>query len=154
MSTLIQGPQLLEIAFGRVVYRAAALLPGTATGNIFTISGGRILVTALFGHAATIAPATTNTLKVSTLPTSGTGADLTTAVSVASKEAGSHVSLTNAVGGALIVGNAGTPPSVIPGFIVNPGAITITTTGTAATGTWDWVLGYLPLDPGAAAAAA
>lgn len=154
MASILQGPQLRLIDRGITVKRATALLPATTTGNIFTIGGGKVMVASLLGVCDVVSPATTNTLKISTLATGGTGADLSTAVSVASKEVGSTISLTNVVGGALLVQNAGTPASMLLPFVLNPGSITITTTGTAATGTWSWYLQYVPLDDAAYVAAA
>lgn len=154
MASLLQGTQVRLLHRGITLKRATALLPATGTGAIFVVSAGRILVTGFLGCADVASPATTNTLKVSTLATGGTGADLSTAVSVASKEAGSTISLTNVVGGALLVQNAGTPASLLSPFVLNPGSITVTTTGTAATGTWSWYLQYVPLDDNAYAAAA
>jgi hypothetical protein len=157
MSNILAGPQLRKLNEGLKVTRKAALLPATTTGNIFTVTGGRILVTGFYGLAVTASPSTTNTLKVSLAPTSGTGADLCTAVSVASKEAGSQILLPDPVasGSNLVVttagGNAAAPTHA---FVVPAGTITLTTTGTAATGTWQWDLTYVPLDDGAAVAAA
>lgn len=154
MASPIQGTQLRLLDRGYQIKRATALLPATTTGNIFIIGGGKVMVNGLLGVCDVASPSTTNTLKISTLATGGTGADLSTAVSVASKEAGSTISLTNVVGGALLVQNAGTPASTLLPFVLNPGSITITTTGTAATGTWSWYLQYVPVDDAAYVTAA
>jgi hypothetical protein len=127
--------------------RAAALLPQTATGSIFTITGGPVRVDTFFGLVVTATPATVNTLQVKNTPASGTPLNLSTAVSVASLEIGSHASLTDAAGGALIVGNAGTAPRPLdPGFVLNVGALQLVTTGSAATGTWVWYMLWTPLE--------
>src|SRR6266496_1180365 len=135
----------MSILYQNRVKRVAALLPAAATASIFTIGGGPVLVEAFFVLVVAATPATANALTVRNTPTSGTPLNLSTSVSVASLEAGSHVSLTDAAGGALIVGNAGTAPRPLhPGFVLNPGALQLTTTGTAVTGTWEWYLVYMP----------
>lgn len=157
MANFVEGYQLRKLVLGQKVTRAAALLPATATANIFTVTGGRVMITSFCGLAVVVSPATTNTLKVSVAPTTGTGADLCTAVSVASKEAGSQILLPDPVasGSNLVVVTAGgNAPVSSHRFMVPTGTITLTTSGTAATGTWQWDLTYVPLDDGAAVAAA
>jgi hypothetical protein len=157
MANYLSGKALRRLVLGEKVTRAAALLPATTTGNIFTVTGGRVLITSFLGVAVTASPATTNTLKVSVAPASGTGADLCTAVSVASQQAGSQILLPDPVAAAsnLVVTTAGgNAPTSAHGFVVPAGTITLTTTGTAATGTWQWDLTYVPIDDGAAVAAA
>lgn len=157
MANYLAAKQLRRLVYGEKVTRAAALLPATGTGNIFTVTGGRVLITSFFGVAVTASPATTNTLKVSVAPTSGTGADLCAAVSVASKEAGSQILLPDPVasGSNLVVATAGGNAAASGhAFVVPVGSITLTTSGTAATGTWQWDLTYVALDDGAAVAAA
>lgn len=141
---------------GFVVVRAAALLPQSATAAIFNVNNGKVLITGLVGHCAVLSPATVNTLKLTGTPTVGTAVDYCTAVSVASKEAGSLIGLPNpvAAGSSLVVGNAGTPITNPDGFVAQAGTITLTTSGSAATGTWDWTLSYIPLDPTASVSAA
>lgn len=157
MANFVSGKSLRRLVLGEHVVRPAALLPATGTGNIFTVTGGRVLITSFLGVAVTASPSTTNTLKASIAPTTGTGADLCTAVSAASKEAGSQILLPDPVasGSNLVVttagGNAATP---VHGFVVPAGTITLTTSGTAATGTWQWDLTYVPIDDGASVGAA
>ncbi len=137
------------------VARAAALQPQTATAAIFTITGGKVLVTSMFGEVVVATPATTNTLAVSGAPTSGTAVVWASAISTASKEAGSVLYLPATVGGALAVANAGGGASLGPSsFVGQIGSISLTTTGSAATGTIKWTLTYVPLDQGARVVAA
>ena len=46
MTTMIANASVREICLGINVSRATAALPATALGNIFTISGGRIIAQA------------------------------------------------------------------------------------------------------------
>jgi hypothetical protein len=155
MTTVISGASYKAFILGKSVDRAAALQPATGQAAIFTVSGGKILVTSLIGEVVVATPATTNTLKVTGNPTSGTDVDWTTATSTASKEVGAIISLPVTAGGALVVANAGGGNAAFAaGFVGQVGTIDLVTTGTAATGTIKWTLTYVPLDAGATVAAA
>ncbi len=155
MSVLDPSAGLAKSVLGQKVTRSAALLPQTTQAAIFTVAGGKVLVTSLIGEVVTAMPATTNTLKVTGNPTSGTDVDWTTATSPASKEAGSVISLPVTAGGALVVANAGGGNAVAPtGFVAQIGTIDLVTSGSAATGTVKWTLTYVPIDTGATVTAA
>lgn len=63
----------------RVSAAAADLLDGT-TSNVFTVAGGRVLVTALYGVVSVAAvDAAANTLKFQANPTTGTASDMSAA---------------------------------------------------------------------------
>lgn len=145
---------LTKNVLGQQVSRATATLPATTQAAIFTITG-RVLVTALIGSVTTATGATATTLKVTGNPTSGTDVDLSTAVSVASKEIGTIITLgATTVGAALSVQNAG--GAVLPlgtGVVLNAGTLDIVTSATN-TGSVKWDLMYVPLDAGASVTAA
>lgn len=154
MATLIHPEAFRQLHYGIKVDRDAAVLPATAAGTIFTVTGGRVVVKALVGEVTTVCDSTATTLKVSSSPTTGTAVDLTSATAVTSKEVGSLISLPLTLGGALSVNNAGA--GQIPGavaFVVPAGSITVTTSATN-TGAVKWTLLYVPLDDGASVAAA
>lgn len=162
MSTLIKGTSLRQIDLGILVARTTAALPATATGNIFTIAGGLVLVTSLIGKVTTVMGATATTVTMQYVPTAGTAGTtvLGTATAVTSAEVGSLIYPN--VGGAVVVKNAGAPYPVGPGisattgstnFLLNPGAINLTTSATD-TGSVAWYLTYVPYDDGASVAAA
>jgi hypothetical protein len=144
----------LSVLGGRVS-RAAALLPATAYGALFTVAGGKVLITSLVGEVVVVMPATTNTVKVVGTPTAGTAVDWCTATSTASKEVGSVITLPGAQASALTVNNAGAGNPISPtGQVAQIGTIGVTTSGTAATGTVKWTLTYVPLESGASVTAA
>jgi hypothetical protein len=155
MTTLIKGQDIRTVTLGISVSRAAALLPATAYGALFTVSVGKVLVSSLVGEVVVVMPATTNTTKITGTPTAGTAVDWTSAVSTASAEVGTVITPAVTAGGALIVANAGAG-NIIPdaGRVAQIGTIGVTTSGTAATGTVKWTLTYVPLDPGATVVAA
>jgi len=45
MSVLIQGDQVATVNLGIRVSRASATLPQTASGAIYTITGGKVMIT-------------------------------------------------------------------------------------------------------------
>lgn len=156
MSVLNPLGGLQKSVLGAKVERAAALQPQTGQAAIFTVSGGKVLVTGLVGQVVVATPSTTNTLKVTGNPTSGTDVDWTSAVSTASLEAGAIITLGVTAGGALVVKNAGGGNAIggYVGYIANTGTIDLVTSGSAATGTIKWTLFYVPIDDGASVAAA
>lgn len=155
MTAIIAGPQVRSIALGTKVDRATATIPQTATQSIFTISGGRILVTGLVGEVTTVIGSTATTLTVVSTPTSGTAVTLASATAITSKEVGAQATLPLTSGGALVVNNAGNGgqfPSHAP-YVIGVGSIQITTSA-STTGAMKWTLTYVPLDDAASVAAA
>jgi hypothetical protein len=140
---------------GTRVTRAAALQPQTGQAAIFTVTGGKVLVTSLIGEVVVATPATANTLAIAGNPTAGTDVTWASATSTASKEVGAIITPAVTAGGALVVANAGGGNAVAPtGYVGQIGSIDLVTTGSAATGTIKWTLTYVPIDDGAAVAAA
>lgn len=154
MTTIIQNSAVRTIELGLAVARATATLPATATGNIFTVSGGRILVVALIGQVTTVVQNQACTLAIGTAPTVGTGSTtaLGTASSIIAAPVGTHVSANP--GGATAVDLATQAGVAISSrFLVDVGNITITTSATN-TGSVKWDLAYVPFDTGASVVAA
>lgn len=155
MSNSMDGAGFRAGTLGVRVQRNAALQPQTTQGAIFTVAGGKVLVTGLIGQVVVATPATTNTLKVTGNPTAGTDVDWTTAVSTASLEVGAIITLGVTAGGALVVKNAGGGNAIggYPGYVAQVGTIDLVTSGSAATGTIKWTLTYIPIDDGASVSA-
>lgn len=155
MTTLIQNKDVRTIAAGIAVSRATATLPASATGNIYTVAGGRILVVGLVGEVTTAVQNQACTLAIGTAPTVGTGSTtaLGTASSIIAAPIGTHFAA--APGGATVT-DLSTQAGVLlqaARFVVNIGNITITTSATN-TGSVKWDLIYIPLDLAATVAAA
>ncbi len=153
MTTLIKAADVRTIALGINVSRAAAALPSSTIGNIFTVTGGRILIRRLSGLVITLLSGT-NSTSVGITPTLSGGASAPTILSTAGiipVAVGSPI-VSKLDGGALIVTvNGSLNPSA--GYETVPGSITITTASTV-TGTVQWDLTYVPLDAGAQVVAA
>lgn len=132
---------------GHHVARAAATLPQTATHNLFTVSGGRVLVTLLMGTVTTIIQNSDPVAKITVTPTTGSAVDIASTVDLTSLEAGGHV-VCEGDTTALVKGNAG--QCIVPAtqFIVPAGTIDLTT-GASKTGAIKWDLFFIPIDEGA-----
>lgn len=145
---LVDGQSFASVRLGFRVDKAAANLPQSATGTLFTVAGGRIALLAIVGEVTTVLGATATNAKLLSTPTTGTAVDLCAVLAVASKEAGTLFGITGLFSDALVGANAGA--SVLPR---NPVVIPVGTIGlnTSAnnTGATKWTLWYVPLDEGA-----
>jgi hypothetical protein len=154
MANYVQGAQIRLLEYGFQVNKLAQTLPATATATLFTVTGGRVVITSLIGTASTAIGATACNLSLGTAPTGGTAntAGITTNLALAAREVGTHFWLP-AVGVAnpLIMGaNAGTAAQLTGGsaYVVQTGTVTWTTSATN-TGALNWAMTYIPLDTGA-----
>jgi len=156
MTNFVQGTQLRTLRKGLVVTRAAANLPQTATGTLFTVSGGAVLVTGLIGVVTTPIASSDPVLTLGTAPTVGTAqtAGIATSTVLTSAEAGTLVTVASSGGlptGLVVMATAakaGNAVFVAGEFVVSAGTITWTT-GASKTGAMKWYLTYVPLDDGA-----
>jgi hypothetical protein len=131
------------------------ILPATTTGQIFRVTGGRVLIRALVGEVTTAASATVTTIKVTSKKLSnanvavGTAVDVAAAVAITSAEVGSlyfvegdgTAGVVSTAGAAFIGTNSGL-------WIAPQGEIYLTTSATN-TGVMKWDCWYQPLDAGA-----
>jgi hypothetical protein len=164
MSTLIQGSQLRVIEYGNRAVRTAQALPQTATGTLFTVTGGLVIIKQLLGIVTTVIQSTDPVLSLGMAPTVGTAqtSGIAATEPLSSAEVGTPVSLADAsvvagtpdtyTPGKLMVGiKAGSIMALHKPFIVPAGTITWTTTA-SKTGAMRWICQWLPLEDGAALA--
>jgi hypothetical protein len=71
MSTLIQGDQLRSLVLGSTTVSKASGTLSAATFNMFTVSGGEVLVTSLYLKVTTSITTNGGTLALQTAPTTG-----------------------------------------------------------------------------------
>lgn len=159
MPTATQNQQVLRAASGFQVARTSSLVAQALT-SMFTITGGRIVVQALYAKltvASDAANATTITLGFTA--SEGAAANIANAIAASTvvgvvREIGTHwscVGLTQTTGAALVLVLGATAASPVPKanpFILGPGVITYTGGVGVNTGSAQWYLNYLPLDPG------
>ena len=144
-----------KFALGKKVDRATADVMTTALVPLFTVSGGRVLITMLLGEVTTVlAAGTTPDFKFQADPTTGTTTDMCATVSIASLEVGSLITITGTPATAAVVGSSGNVPGMLTdGVIVAIGAIGAICDENI-TGSIKFTLCYIPIDDGAKVVAA
>ncbi len=138
-----------NVILGSRINKTTATLPASTTQDIFTVAGGRCLVTLLTGEVTTVVQSQACNLSVVLATTVGGDVTLASTVDINADEAGTiygvegdGTALVATSSGAFLQGAAG------GGFIVAEGTINITTSATN-TGATSWELWYHPLDDGA-----
>lgn len=155
--TYIPNPMGVRVALlGLKVERATAALPAASLGNIFTVASGRIAITSLTGEVTTVLGAGANSLTIGFAPTVGAGDAAVLgagAVSLLTAPVGTHIGANP--GGDVFVDLATQAGVALPSapLLVDPGSVTITTTGTV-TGSVKWTITYVPMDDAATVVAA
>jgi hypothetical protein len=158
MSTLIQGDLIRAIKLGILVNKATGTV-ANGTTSLFTIAGGRVLITSLVGRVTTAIGATTSNAKLVYNPTAaGTSFDMCTAVDIASDAVEQTYYITGSVAstGALLVGGAvgQANPIFEDGYLVQAGAIEQNLSADPVGGAITWSVTYVPYDAGASLVAA
>lgn len=150
MSSQIPGKALRDSLYGIRVDRAAANLPASTSGNLFSVSG-RILLTAIVGQVTTAIQAQANAIKLEAFLTSAAAAtDLCATAESNGQAVGKLFGISGAVGTAATFGYG--VPKLATMIINGPGFIRLNTAATN-TGQMSWALHYIPLDLGAVVAA-
>ena len=147
--TLLNSAAPMESAFlkfGVMVERAAATLPQTGLKNIFTISGGRVVLLALVGEVTTVIQTQANNTKLTATPTVGTATDLCAVTSITAAAVGAYLTLPLLSASALVVIAGGFGSLLQPPIVIDPGAITLNCAA-SNTGAIKWSLRYCAFDP-------
>lgn len=167
VNKLAEVTQIQNAYYGMLVTGGAKALPATGTGGIFTVSGGRVIVTSLLGVVSTAIQNQACTLSVGNTPTGGSHVttSLCTATSIINLALNTSLAIPVAQASALIVGGAsGVLPANGAGSaagvaytaggiaIVPAGTIDVTTSATN-TGAITWTVTYVPYDIGASVTA-
>lgn len=157
MSVIEQGYQLRGLNYGTQVIKAAQSLPQSTTSTLFTVSGGAVLVTSLFGLVSGVAIQSSDpVLSLGTAPTTGTAetSGIATTTVLTSAEIGTWITVGASSGlpaGLVVMATAAKAGNTVflgTPFVVSAGTITWTTTA-SKTGKIAWYLTYVPLDTGA-----
>jgi hypothetical protein len=150
MSVIIQGAQLRAIAFGVQVTSSYTALPATTLHTLFTVAGGRVVVTSLTGIVTTVVQAQACAIKLVATPGAGTANDMSGTLDINAAEAGALLSLHGTLATALQggVSKSGAVPAMNFAQIVNTGTIGVNTAATN-TGAITWTATYIPYDTGA-----
>jgi hypothetical protein len=133
-----------QASLGFSVAKAAANLPATTSANLFTITGGRILLTAIVGQVTTVIQTQANNLNLAFDPTvAGSNVNLCAVLNISAHAVGTLYSITGVPTDAMLSGLA--VMSMTTPVILQPGAIVATTSATN-TGQVSWKMWYMPLD--------
>lgn len=151
VSTIIQGTQLRQVLLGTRVEKATGALTA-ATVPLFTVAGGKVLITSIIGEVTT-AITVANSYKLQHNPTTGTVTDLVAATDIGTTDtpAGNLLGFTGVKADSIIHG-PGSAPTLAKPLILTAGQIEHVSAGTD--GAITWVLTYIPLDDGASVVAA
>lgn len=156
MSTIIAGPQIRQIQLGIKVDKATAVLPQTTAGTLFTVTGGRVLMTSILGEVTTAIQAQANATKLKSVPTTGTTVDLCATKDITGLEIGGFLSLVPDLDAtpfsvALDQQNAGAIVLQGVGIILPIGTLKLDCAA-SNTGSVKWSMTYIPYDDGGSVA--
>lgn len=148
MTVIINGSNLRSIGLGTRVVGKLQTLSGAATHQLFTVAGGEVLITALWG-VCTTAMAGANTVNLQTDPTTGDTVVIASAADLGTTDtaAGTTIGVSaNAVAPATLLLKGGLAIRDLP---VTTGEIESVVTGAGADGAIQWYATYVPLTTGA-----
>lgn len=169
MTTLRQynaGAAAEALLLGIHVVKSAALLVQNDSVNLFTVAGGRVLVTALLGEVTTVIGANAITVKYQHTKSGGSAADLSAATTITSDAVGTLYGITGVAAdliSAQTVTGTEVPnvtflslfPSATRGIILPAGTLSILASNADPDGgALKHDLWYIPLDDGASVVAA
>jgi len=143
------------MTLGIPVQKASATIPQGTTQDLFTVAGGRVVITLLFGEVTTILGATANNISVEVVPTVGTTYIIASAIEGNALELGGLMVVEGDGTALMITGKAGAGP-IISGtgrWICPVGVIKFRTVA-STTGASKWTCFYFPLDDGASVVSA
>ncbi len=153
MTAMIQGSQLRTLNLGERASKSTGTLAAT-TVALFTIAGGRVGLTSIYGFVGT-AITVANSYKLVSNPTTGTTMDLCTATDLGTNDTPAGAVLSMTAPSAVITGGSTSTVSTmsLQGVVPIPvGQVESVSAGTD--GEITWVVTWIPLDDGASLVAA
>jgi len=128
-----------------------AALPQTKAENLFTISGGRVLMTSIIGEVTTVIAAAANNLKLTATPTLGTPRDIAANLDIGTApwQEGDVLGITGINTDAMIPAtSAGSVEGMTVPVVLQEGTLDWEC-GASKTGNVKWTMRYIALDEGA-----
>ncbi len=139
---------------GQTTERPTAVLT-IATVPLFTVSGGRIKVTQIIGEITTVMENIAIVVSLQSNPTTGTTRALCANLDIDTYADGDLLGITGITVDAMIpAATGGAIEAQTQGVIVQEGTIDIISAAAPAAGSIKWTLKWIPIDEGAAVAAA
>jgi len=144
---MVDQTSIRKVILGERVVGKLQTIAGAATHQVFTVAGGQVLITAMWG-VTTVEMAGANTINVQTDPTVGDTVVIATAVDLGT---------TNTAAGTVIAGQAATAaaPALVKGsgqplsFVATTGEVESVATEATADGAIQWYCTYVALTTGA-----
>lgn len=154
MAVLNQASAYRLANFGAKIDRATGNIAQTGDLTLFTVAGGKVIVTSIVGVVTTIIQAQANAVKLKSVPTTGTAKDISATFDVNALEVGGLLTLDGTTLGTALSGtNAGAALMTKDGVIIPVGSIKMNAAA-SSTGQIQWSLTYIPYDDGATVVAA
>lgn len=166
MGNFIQGKELRQLLLGRQVTSTLTAAPQSTSTTLFTVAGGKVVVTSIIGVVTTVIGSTTVNYNLTHTPTGGSAADLVAATACTSDAVGTLYSLVSGVATDLLsiqnqssLGTGGAAASDVPNVtfvqmlrtpIILPAGAVKWKTSASTTGAVTWKMTYIPYDTGAA----
>lgn len=155
MSVMIQGSQLRNLRLGNAPVSSGSGAFAADTRTIFTVTGGEVLVTGLWG-VVTTAITVANTVALQSNPTTGDTKVFVEATDIGTNDTavGTVVGFTSSIDDPATSGALGEHSIMLGGHIlrdlvVTTGDIEQVTTGTNPDGAITWYCTWVPLTDGA-----
>lgn len=154
MSVLNPLAAFRKTLYGERVDKAALAITGISTKPLFTVAGGRVIITSLVGEVTTVIQTQANNTKITFNPDgAGATSDLSAVLDISADAVGLLYGLTGTVTDTLLEGVQFLPSTAmtVP-FVLSEGSIGVDTAA-SSTGAIAWTLTYVPLDDGASVVA-
>jgi hypothetical protein len=155
MATLIQGSELRSLLLGNPPVSSASGAFAADTRSIFSVTGGEVLITGLWGKVTT-AITVANTVALQTNPTTGDTKVFVEATDIGTNDTavGTVVGFTPSIddpatSGALQEHSIMLGGHLLRGLVVTTGDVEQVTTGTNPDGAITWYATWVPLTDGA-----
>jgi hypothetical protein len=132
--------------------RATDTLPASTTEDLFTITGGRIIVYQIVGEVTTVIQNQACNTKLTHDVGTGTDSDICAVLNIANDEVGTLYGISGTFSDAMLGAGQALQGQTKP-VVLKPGAIELSTAATK-TGSVKWTLYWAPLDDGVSVAAA
>lgn len=167
VSPAAQAAQLFAVYYGALVTGGPKTLPASTSGDIFTVTGGRVVITSITGVVTTAIQNQACTLSVGHKPSGGSAqtTTLATATAVTNAAIGASVAVPPFSSGSpqalAVLATTAVVPGTDLGTVITSGGIAMVPAGTIQvttsatnTGAITYSVTYVPYDSGAVVTAA
>lgn len=148
MTSMVDGASLRKVLLGNGPTAGKLMtISGAATHQVFTVAGGEVMITALWGVATTTL-AGANTINLQSDPTTGDTVVIGTATDLGTTNtaAGTTIGFIEQGDGTIDLVKGGLP---LPAWVVTTGEIESVATEVTADGAIQWYCTWIPLTTGA-----